>query len=57
LQEKAASDRELVVAQLNTALSSRIVLEQAKGVLAQVGALDMADAFAALRRALSTSAP
>jgi hypothetical protein len=50
VQEKAAADKELIVTQLNTALTSRIVIEQAKGVLAQTGRLDMEQAFLALRR-------
>jgi transcriptional regulator with GAF, ATPase, and Fis domain len=49
VQDKAAADKDLVVSQLNTALSSRVVLEQAKGVLAQLGGLDMDEAFSALR--------
>jgi ANTAR domain/GAF domain len=50
VQDKAAADKDLIVSQLTTALTSRIVIEQAKGVLAQTGALDMEQAFAALRR-------
>lgn len=50
VQERAAADRELVMTQLQTALTSRIVIEQAKGVLAQQGGMDMDQAFAALRR-------
>ena len=49
VQEKAAADRTVVNEQLQTALSSRIILEQAKGVLAQSGDLDMAEAFTVLR--------
>ncbi|MDQ1725189.1 MAG: hypothetical protein QOG52_2217 [Frankiaceae bacterium] len=49
VQEKAAADKDLIVSQLNTALTSRIVLEQAKGVLAHRGDLDMEEAFAVLR--------
>lgn len=49
VQEKAASDRALVNAQLQTALDSRVLLEQAKGVLSQRGALEMDQAFAVLR--------
>lgn len=50
VNEKATADRDVVNAQLQKALASRIVLEQAKGVLANVGDLDMKDAFAVLRR-------
>ncbi|MGZ4587425.1 MAG: GAF and ANTAR domain-containing protein [Mycobacteriaceae bacterium] len=50
VNEKAASDREMVNAQLQHALTSRIVLEQAKGVLASAGQLTMDDAFRVLRR-------
>lgn len=49
VSEKSASDRDTVNAQLQHALTSRIVLEQAKGVLASTGNLDMADAFTVLR--------
>jgi ANTAR domain/GAF domain len=49
VQERVAADRELINAQLQTALDSRVVLEQAKGVLAQVGRIDMDEAFAVLR--------
>lgn len=50
VNEKAAADRDLVNAQLQQALTSRIVLEQAKGVLASAGDLEMQDAFTVLRR-------
>jgi hypothetical protein len=50
VQDKAAADKELIVGQLHAALSSRVVVEQAKGVLAQTGGLDMEGAFVALRR-------
>jgi transcriptional regulator with GAF, ATPase, and Fis domain len=50
VQDRAAVDSALVNEQLQTALNSRVVLEQAKGVLAQRGNLDMDRAFAVLRR-------
>ena len=50
VQDRALSDRSAINAQLQTALTSRVVLEQAKGILAQQGDLEMDAAFAALRR-------
>jgi len=50
VNERSASDRQLVNAQLQHALTSRIVLEQAKGVLAASGNLEMEDSFTVLRR-------
>jgi hypothetical protein len=50
VQDKAVADRGVVVEQLQAALNSRVVLEQAKGVVAYVGEVDMGEAFAVLRR-------
>lgn len=50
VNEKSASDRETINSQLQHALTSRIVVEQAKGVIAHAGDLEMADAFTVLRR-------
>ena len=48
--ERATSDRAAVADQLQSALTSRVVVEQAKGLLAQLGQLEMDQAFTALRR-------
>ena len=50
LQERAIRRGEVLSEQLQAALISRVVLEQAKGVVAHVGKMDMADAFKVLRR-------
>lgn len=50
LHERALRESELVAAQLQTALISRVVIEQAKGVLAERGDLTMDDAFQVLRK-------
>ncbi|MEV4603067.1 GAF and ANTAR domain-containing protein [Amycolatopsis sp. NPDC049253] len=50
LQERAIRRGEVLSGQLQSALNSRVVIEQAKGVLSVSGRLSMADAFTALRR-------
>ena len=50
VNEKSAADLATVNSQLQHALTSRIVLEQAKGVIAHTGGIEMQDAFAVLRR-------
>lgn len=50
VNERSAADRSTVNAQLQQALTSRIVVEQAKGVIAHGGGLEMDAAFAVLRR-------
>jgi GAF domain-containing protein len=50
IQHRSALDAQVVTAQLNHALNSRVVIEQAKGILAERKSLDMDQAFARLRR-------
>jgi hypothetical protein len=49
LQHRAIRRRDVLTEQLQTALNSRVLIEQAKGVLAERLHLDVADAFTLLR--------
>jgi len=50
LQQRAIHRSGVLTEQLQTALNSRVLIEQAKGILAERLHLDVADAFALLRR-------
>lgn len=50
LQHRAQRQADTVVTQLQTALNSRVLIEQAKGVLAERLGVDMDEAFSLLRR-------
>jgi GAF domain-containing protein len=50
LQHRAALEAQVLNDQLNHALNSRVVIEQAKGMVAERERLDMEQAFATLRR-------
>jgi GAF domain-containing protein len=49
LQHRAISQRDALTEQLQTALNSRVLIEQAKGIVAERLHLDMAEAFVLLR--------
>ena len=49
LQHRAALEAQVLNEQLNHALNSRVVIEQAKGMVAERAGLDMEQAFATLR--------
>ena len=49
LQERSIHHQEVLTAQLQTALNSRVIIEQAKGLVAERLDMDMQDAFATLR--------
>jgi hypothetical protein len=56
LHQRVLSHSEQVNQQLQTALDTRLVIEQAKGILAERGRIDMSQAFVLLRaRARSTN--
>jgi transcriptional regulator with GAF, ATPase, and Fis domain len=54
LQERSISSRNTLTAQLETALNSRIIIEQAKGVLAERLGIDPGRAFELLRDSART---
>ena len=49
LQERAVHRGDVLIEQLQTALNSRVIIEQAKGVIAERDQTDMAAAFGAMR--------
>lgn len=49
LQERAASQRELLAEQLQSALNTRVLIEQAKGSLAERAGIGLDEAFAVMR--------
>jgi len=55
LQERALRERDDLSRQLQTALDSRVVIEQAKGVIAHTHDIDVEDAFGVLRRYARTN--
>lgn len=50
LSKRAIRHRDVLTEQLQAALDNRVTIEQAKGMLAQAGDLEMGQAFEALRR-------
>jgi AmiR/NasT family two-component response regulator len=55
LQERAIHDSTVVQDQLQRALDSRVLIEQAKGVLSQIHRLDMDAAYRLLRHQARTT--
>jgi AmiR/NasT family two-component response regulator len=50
LQHRTATEAHRLNQQLSAALTSRVVIEQAKGVIAERAGIDLAEAFSRLRR-------
>jgi hypothetical protein len=50
LQQRAMGEQGMLIEQLQSALTSRVIIEQAKGMLAERTGLSTEQAFAALRR-------
>jgi GAF domain-containing protein len=50
LNERAVRERDVLAAQLQSALDTRILIEQAKGVLAERGGIEVHEAFSVMRR-------
>ena len=55
LQHRAALEAQVLNEQLNHALNSRIVIEQAKGIIAEREGLNMDQAFSTLRNHARTT--